>query len=927
MTDGIPPERRCPICGSLNVNPHADSLCPEHYPGDAPEVTPVDELNADIPNHPSRVEEARAIAGDETDVIASGSITTHEHELLDQFESGRLSSRDGETAARDGQNTGGESDEQTDDSFLAAAMGDSEAAEAYRRDDVDVEHHQPTSTSTGGVGIPTGTLPLGQLDAIAPEERRRAARKRGLDWPTTDQARDQLQETINEVLRNEDHRVVDAPTSLGKTHTVASTRWGARDDLTGNRPVIHLLETRDARDEAVEVAEEHGGDYMVLQSRHEACSVAAGDYDPPSDRDAADELDYEPITIEGEPASEWLDTMCDGRGIPFSAAHRHLEDHNDQGRDLPCCSGETYYDEEDGDFVDEPSVCPAISQWDRYREGDYPLVIATHNFAYAPGVRMHNNLVVDEEPDFVQDLTTDRVRRAVGAYLRHVDATVETWEAFIQLARYDGYGDDAAHERDALEGDLQAEPEREWYFQEADAHILAPALARAIFNAEERSNQRRVGKTPYEPPRLDAGVHDDDEWNREWVSVVLDESNEVRTVRVVPDFNAARSVVGLDAHPALPKWQANTVPWIKDRQVLEPEERQLWRRYERGLRVVQVGDATRPLASGEYFDRLGTEAVLEQLVAEYGRDEVRTAITAKSVEDELGSIMADVGAVEPETMHYGEEKSRNDFASEDIGLVLGCIDPGDDHVLDLLAELDLEAEPERSNPDDCDVPENAECDHCDGEGCQECLGTGLKRKQGRGFTGDDAETAAEILASVRENHTAQAAGRYARNPEDRSSTATVFVRTDAMPPGFADVQVPGVTWTYSDKQERIVEILRESTTSCTAREIASEADVSKRHVQRTLERLVERDVVDALEQQGPNGATLYSDAGVPNSGIVDVQGEDGEVATDLVWGSYTWTVAVRDPVTGTDGGDTASTGNESDSSNVWNWKTADQGGG
>jgi hypothetical protein len=927
VTDEVPTDRRCPICGDLAVNPHPDSLCAEHYPGDAPPVTPVDKLNADISNQALRVEEARAIAGDEDGDFASGSITTYEHELLDRFESGRLSSRDGDVAARDGQNTADESDEHTDESFLAAAMGDSEAAEAYRRDDVDVEHHRSTSTSTSGVGMPTGTLPLGQLDAIAPEERRRAARKRGLDWPTTDEARNQLQETINEVLRNEDHRVVDAPTSLGKTHTVASTRWGARNDLTGDRPVIHLLETRDARDEAVEVAEEHGGDYMVLQSRHEACPVAAGDYDPPSDRNAEDELEYDPITIGGEPASEWLDQMCDGRGIPFSAAHRHLEDHNDQGRDLPCCSGETYYDEEDGDFVDEPSVCPAISQWDRYREGDHPLVIATHNFAYAPGVRMHNNLVIDEEPDYIQDLSTDRVRRAVGAYLRHVDATVQTWEAFVQLARYDGYGDDAAHERDALEGDLQAEPEREWYFQEADAHILAPALARAIFNAEQRSNHRRVGKTPYEPPRLDAGVHDDDEWNREWVSVVLDESNEVRTVRAVPDFNAARSVVGLDAHPALPKWQANTVPWIKDRRVLDPKERQLWRRYERGLRVVQVGDATRPLASGEYFDRLGTEAVLEQLVTEYGRDEVRTAITAKSVEDELASIMADIGVSEPEIMHYGEEKSRNDFQNEGIGLVLGCIDPGDDHVLDLLAELDLEAEPERSDPENCDDPENAECDYCDGEGCQDCLRTGLKRKQGRGFIGEDAETAAEILTSVRENHTAQAAGRYARNPEDRSSTATVFVRTDAMPPGFADVQVPGVAWTYSDKQDRIVEILRESSTSCTAQEITTEADVSKRHAQRTLERLADHDVVDALKREGPNGATLYSDAGVPTTGIVDVTNEDGEVATSLVWGSYTWAVAVRDPVTGESGGDTASSGIESESSDVWRWRTADQGGG
>jgi hypothetical protein len=41
------------------------------------------------------------------------------------------------------------------------------------------------------------------------------------------------------------------------------------------------------------------------------------------------------------------------------------------------------------------------------------------------------------------------------------------------------------------------------------------------------------------------------------------------------------------------------------------------------------------------------------------------------------------------TMTYGEEKSRNDFAEETVGLVYGYIDPGDDYVLDLLAECGL----------------------------------------------------------------------------------------------------------------------------------------------------------------------------------------------------------------------------------------------
>lgn len=918
------PEWPCarPRCSNPAVNPHEHSLCPKHHPGDEPpEQTTADQFaiaSPDSQTRPASIEEAEAVTGAELpEARPSPAIS---FEFADWIRVTELED---------------EEDDVQEVDWMAAAMGDPGVSAQVAKDP---EPTTPTSSAGGGAALPTSIVPLGQLDALPPEDRRRAARKRGLNWPSTDEARDRLEETIHDVMAHEDQRVIDAPTSLGKTHTVAATRWGARDDLTGDRPVVHLLETRDARDEAVEVAREHGGDHMVLLSRHEACPVAAGDYDPPSAEADQEELDYQPITMHGQPASEWISEVCDGRGIPFSAAHRRLEEANDQGTTLPCCSGSpTTYDEDEGEFDDgESSKCPAIEQWDRLREGDHPLVIATHNFAHVPGLRANTNIVIDEQPDFAQDFGDDveqrtaRVRSMVSAYLQYIDAPVSTWEGFIQLSRHDGYQGDAANERDALANALDETPEREWYFENPQAHTLAPAIARAIFHAEERSNGRRFGRTPHEPPRLDAQVHDDDSWNREWVSVVVDDNNDVRTVRVTPDFGSeessmgVRSLIGLDAHPALPKWQANTTPWIQRREVLDSQERQLWRRYERGLRVVQVGEATRPLASGEYFDHDATRTFVEHLVDEYGY-KFRTAITASSVEDQLKSIMTSVSdqpdAVE--TMHYGEEKSRNDFANEEVGLVNGSIDPGDDHVLDLLAELDLDAEPERG--DVC-------CKHCGdreeapeepGDGCRECLGTGWTRKHGRSFTGPDADTAQAILASVRESHTAQAAGRYARNPEDPTSTATVFVRTDAMPPGFADVQVPGVVWTYSGKQDRIVTELREASRPLSARELADRADCSKEHVRKTLKRLLpdedddRRGAVQAYERAGEHGATLYTDDGAPNSGVVDLD----DIANDPVWGSYTWSLAIRDPLLDNSAAEADGEGPEAGVSTTWDWES------
>jgi hypothetical protein len=185
-------------------------------------------------------------------------------------------------------------------------------------------------------------------------------------------------------------------------------------------------------------------------------------------------------------------------------------------------------------------------------------------------------------------------------------------------------------------------------------------------------------------------------------------------------------------------------------------------------------------------------------------------------------------------MHYGEEKSRNDFAGEDIGALNGCIDPGDDFVLDLLAERGLDATPETTTDEDGNEV----------------------RAHGRGFVGPDADAANELLASVRDQHIAQGAGRLARNADDPEDRAIVFVRTDAAPPGFLDMQVPGVEWLATDTQGDIIDELRQHS-SATTREIAESVGCSKEHARDTLRRLHDRGIVDVHENAGDHGAHLY----------------------------------------------------------------------
>jgi len=948
-----------PRCDEPRRNDHAHSLCEEHghNPAGAGEISqpeprdgsnirwvssgPDDEnsegaSSASACNREGPTEdlaaEAAAVAGAEPDRSERDTPCTPDPDEQPMDVAGVAADDDDQEDA--GVDEGGRVS-------AAALMGGSDSEFAADPSEEYDQQRDRSPDSTGTTLVKGRSMvPLAQLDALAHDERRRLARKRGLDWPSTDDARDELDRTVKEVMRNGDTRVIDAPTALGKSHEIAATRWGVFDDVTGGQQVVMLAETRDARDEAVETATEHGGEFFLLESRDEACPVAGGRHDPDVVKQVDE--DRQAITMDGEAASEWIQEMCGpGSGMPFSDVHRRLENHNDQNVSLPCCAG--------------TEQCDAIAQWEELREGDHPLVIATHQFAHVPSLRSNKNIVFDEAVDFIEDFGFDkaepmsgRIKSAVAAFLEDADAPLTSWEEFIMLATGNYSEPDhtkrgglnRSEYRESLKDEMQLaldhQPDREWFYQDHRSHTLAPALARAIFNAEPEANGRRRGKTPYQPPRLDDEARDDDSWNQEWISVVLDDDHSIRTVRSVPDFALSRSVIGLDAHPALPVWQANIADYIQKRNVLEPQERHLWRRFERGLRVVQVGDATRPLTKGEYFNDKSFRAIVEHLREQYG-DQFSTMLTAGSVESRCKQIMRNVGISNPETLHFGEEKSNNSMAGEPAGLVEGCIDPGDGYVLDLLAELELDARPvivdcgHCDGRGECSGDHEDDCDHvkCSPEDdeCGLCKGSGEQREKGRTFEGPDADLAAEILASVRENHTAQAAGRYARNADDPDDAATVYIRTDAVPPGFADVKVPGVDWTFAPRQADVVEALRDQRGPVSALDLSETADVSKEHVRDTLERLREHGYVDATPGAGNHGATLYADRGVPHAGVVGFDRGAMLSPTPSYGTTRTWLLAIRDPTAPFDDPPSSASASGPPDQSLTDWSVGSDGGG
>jgi DNA-binding IscR family transcriptional regulator len=489
---------------------------------------------------------------------------------------------------------------------------------------------------------------------------------------------------------------------------------------------------------------------------------------------------------------------------------------------------------------------------------DVDIIHATHQFAFAPPLRNGTVAVFDEQSDFTRnlkdspdELSRERIRVAVNAYLDEASAPIKSYEELVLLSK-----------QGLLEEELGAalshQPGRKWHLSIDDAHPLAPALARAIFRADLQSNGRRVGTATY-TPQAPSGFDNSDLNADQEVTVVFDDEDTLQTVRVVPDMSQAHAIFGLDAFPTKPLWELNTGVSFDVNHLLSAPERMVWRRREKQLRVIQVGSNANHCTHGiENTEKV--RALVEEIRDRHGSD-FSTAITSKAAEDTLKQMMEDAGVNDPAILTFGEQNSRNVLGDEDVGLVVGCIDMGDGPVLNHLAELGLEASPELSN---------TECSDCDGNGCRECNHTGKKRAEGRGFVGPDARIAERICASVRQDEVKQATSRWGRNPDDPTDSATVYVHTNVIRPSLLlDDDGEGVE-ILAKKQSNVVFFARDRGAT-TAREVSDNINVSRKHASNVLKRLVERGYASIDRGAGDYNRDVFAVASAtPTDRFVDL---------------------------------------------------------
>lgn len=789
-------------------------------------------------------------------------------------------------------------------------------------------------------------LPLERIEAMDHHERVRYAEKRGVEWPSVNKVRRKLENEIKDIIHNEEKAVVTSPTGSGKTYTTSTKPWLDFPEMTGNQPVIQALPTRDARDQAAEYAEEAGIDYKVLRGRGELCPLCGGHHDDKLTIEGYKPSEWFSLVCDGQGmgfslAHEWADqhlggTPCNADGqCPAVTQFEDIPrtEGGDPSYDVILCTHQflmvpglrmatnVVLDEKPSfqNSLTAEDARKAVNEYLKFNplpfDNAKDLELAGREGAYRTGqtamyggeMTEHFRGINDNEfvESVIEDADPDHLltavdRQTLANYVHGKDEAPDaeelTWGDVAEMVEEAETWQirEAVECEDLIMEMLDIQPPTDWFRKSFDRHALAPAIARAIFTAEETYDGRYMSRVRYEPPRLDNHANDDAGWNVVYVDVVFDSDRNISTIHTAPSFSTTRSVVGLDAHADLTHehWKADLGDQIEYRETLTQQERTLYRRYERGLFVVQVGDATQPITSAKYLDG-GQGRRIQNLVNKLAEryDDWDSAITSMGAKPKLRGWMEDAGIDEPELIHYGSEESRNDFSGKNQGFVAGAHDVGDEPVMNMAARLGLDAE-----------PETAECGGCAGGGeqgdrvCDKCGGSGTVRAIGRGFQGPDSERAEAIFHGYREGTVAQSVGRWARNADSDDDNAIVYVMTDAVPDGFVDAQTEGVTYLPNAGQKERYEWFLDQSDGVTLKEYAEATGVSKATACRDVQNFRERGIAECVNDSGPHGAHIWAPDG-GSSALADVDLEHmPQTVADNVMEQYTWSATIRSEV-------------------------------
>ena len=451
------------------------------------------------------------------------------------------------------------------------------------------------------------------------------------------------------------------------------------------------------------------------------------------------------------------------------------------------------------ELPEQPRYKQQKERADRIRDKPASVLVGNPLQAHNPKNVEDRVVVLDENP-------FDPFVTAIEDPLDKAQEYADTFEQFpLTNVRRPEPGEQAKAKRAVKQIEAAGLDPFDYPDQVGEFHAKAPLIAHAILSADKLGNGLYFAEIPGDR------------------YAVFDPQFSRMEIFDPPDLSGAKAVIGLDAEPCLPLWEA-VIGNFEYKRLFDKGERNRHYQAAEGYEFRQLHDMK---WSANTKQRLPSKdramAYLWEIEKKHDQkpDLITTRTFKRKIDDELYR----------NSLHFGDVKGRNDLKQSELLVVLGCPSLSDEHIkrwaalLGEVAEVATDDNGERLDGDELDYQNevaNAIYDSIKNRVFQAMLRAGRT---------DDVEATIYVGTNMIPDWlNITRVGRRIYSPDpNKSFDACVDLNTS-----------------HNSKRRAVIEALRDSD-GMTAKEIKEEADVSRPTAKRHRESLRKDGYIRAVD--------------------------------------------------------------------------------
>ena len=439
-------------------------------------------------------------------------------------------------------------------------------------------------------------------------------RQGGIDPVDIENVRERTKSVIQQAVQDERRVLVQSPPNSGKTTSTFDVF------IQTDKPLTYLAKRIDLYEQAIDLCENRGIDYILVPSPNRICPV----FDE-------DNSAYDPLAVQLY-------------RLGISAADIHTSPK------LPC----------------SPS-CEYMQAWDDFDPEATDVIIGHYKHGYIQSIIEDRIVIIDEFPGDAFEKEFTQHEQEITNFLQSTDGL--PFDDFFDPIEHRDRLFDQSHGW-FLENGVTADSETVVDLKDGERyHTLTPFLVYSMLMAVDHDNGFELPTLNFLDPG-DKNYPDDLDLNR---AVAIDRERAELFVLTQPDLTDACAVVGLDGTPTPKLWELATGVDFDHEQVLpDAAARNKYLRQAFEIKIKQANDS---LKSYHYGDISLDRDIGLLYGVEVAEKECASVITTENARKQYKRSKATTYI--DEMTNFANVLSSNDFSQKVVGVILGCPHPGD----------------------------------------------------------------------------------------------------------------------------------------------------------------------------------------------------------------------------------------------------------